>query len=85
VTLPPSSLLHAQQGASLDHVYHRPYTRDQEAAKQRIVESLRAIWPPVYHRNIGKAALAYFSATFPIREEDRQLLVERYILPIIEP
>ena len=56
----------------------------REAARQRIVESLRAVWPGFDHRNIGKEARAYFGQTFPIREDDRQLLVERYILPIIE-
>jgi hypothetical protein len=57
----------------------------QEAASQRIVDSLRAIWPAFDHRNIGPEALAYFGETFPIREDDRQFLVDRYILPIIEP
>lgn len=57
----------------------------QGAASQRIVDSLRAIWPAFDHRNIGQEALAYFRETFPIREDDRQLLVDRYIVPIIEP
>lgn len=56
----------------------------QEAAKERLVESLRAVWPGFYHRNIGKEVRACFGETFPIREDDRQLLVERYILPIVE-
>ena len=56
----------------------------QGAASQRIVDSLRAIWPAFDHRNIGKEAFAYFGETFPIREDDRQLLVDRYILPILE-
>ena len=57
----------------------------QEAASQRIVASLRAIWPAFDHRNIGKEAFAYFRETFPIREDDLQLLVDRYIDPITEP
>jgi hypothetical protein len=56
----------------------------QELARERLMESLRAVWPGFDHRNIGREARAYFGETFPIREDDRQLLVERYILPIIE-
>jgi hypothetical protein len=53
------------------------------AARQGITDSLRAIWPAFYHRNIGPEALDYFGHTFPIAEEDRRLLVERYIDPVI--
>lgn len=57
----------------------------QAEAGRRIVESLRAVWPAFYHRNLGDEARAYFGETFPIEESDRQLLVERYIIPIIDP
>jgi hypothetical protein len=52
------------------------------AARQGITDSLRAVWPAFYHRNIGPEALAYFSETFPIAEDDRRLLTERYIDPV---
>lgn len=57
----------------------------QRAATARIIASLRAIWPAFDHRNIGPEALDYFAQTFPIREDDRQLLVDRYLVPIIGP
>ncbi|MCG6927310.1 MAG: hypothetical protein LJF30_18630 [Acidobacteria bacterium] len=53
------------------------------AARQGITDSLRAVWPAFYHRNIGPEALAYFGETFPISEDDRRALVERYIDPVI--
>jgi hypothetical protein len=54
-----------------------------QTARDRIVASLRAVWPAFDHRNIGAEALAYFGQTFPIHGSDRQLLVDLYILPII--
>jgi hypothetical protein len=53
------------------------------AARQGITDSLRAVWPAFYHRNIGPEALAYFGETFPIAEDDRRVLVERYVDPVI--
>jgi len=57
---------------------------DQAAsAREKLTEALRAIWPGFYHRNLGADARAYFAETFPIAQADRDLLVRRYILPII--
>jgi len=52
--------------------------------RERITASLRAVWPAFHHRNIGPEAFAYFEATFPIREDDRRFLAERYIRPIVD-
>ena len=52
--------------------------------REGITASLRAIWPAFHHRNIGPEALAYFETTFPIREDDRRFLAERYISPIVD-
>ena len=52
--------------------------------RERITASLRAIWPAFNHRNIGPGAFAYFETTFPIRDDDRRFLAERYISPIVD-
>jgi hypothetical protein len=52
--------------------------------RERITASLRAIWPAFNHRNIGPEAFAYFETTFPIRDDDRRFLAERYISPIVD-
>jgi hypothetical protein len=53
------------------------------AARQAITDSLRAVWPAFYHRNIGPEARAYFGETFPIAVADRRHLVTRYIEPVL--
>jgi len=53
-------------------------------ARGKLTEALRRIWPGFYHRNLGADARAYFSETFPIAPSDRDVMVRRYILPIIE-
>ena len=53
------------------------------AAREKLTDALRAIWPGFYHRNLGAEARAYFAETFPIAPADRDVLVRRYMLPVI--
>lgn len=54
-----------------------------EPAMARIEAAMRDIWPYFHHRNIAPEILAYFEGTFPISDEDKDVLVRRYIEPII--
>ena len=59
---------------------------DEPAAKlaqQRLVTSLREVWPGFDYRNIGSEARAYFQRTFPVASADVNLMVRRYINPIV--
>ena len=53
-------------------------------ARDKLTQALREIWPGFYHRNIGADARSYFAETFPISPADREAMVRRYLLPIIE-
>lgn len=53
------------------------------AARGKLTQALRAIWPGFCHRNLGPDARAYFAETFPMPPADRDALVRRYLLPII--
>lgn len=55
------------------------------AARDRVDNALREIWPDFYHRNIDGDVRSYMEATFPVSEADRKVLAERYIGPILEP
>jgi hypothetical protein len=57
--------------------------RQAAAARERITNSLRAIWPGFNHRNIAPDTRAFFAKTFPIAPADREVMVRRYIEPII--
>ena len=80
-------VVHVLEGSAVDRIRAEGGGEEAAAAvaaaRQGITDSLRAVWPGFYHRNIGPEALAYFGETFPIAEEDRRLLVERYIDPVI--
>jgi len=52
-------------------------------AQAKLTEALRTIWPGFYHRNLGPDARAYFAETFPISRADLDVLVRRYVIPII--
>lgn len=54
-----------------------------EAAKDRVDEALRRIWPGFYHRNLAPNVRDYFERTFPITAADRGFLAERYVDPIL--
>ncbi len=59
---------------------------DEPAAKlaqQRLVTSLREVWPGFDYRNISSEARAYFQKTFPVAQADLDLMVRRYIDPIV--
>ena len=55
-----------------------------DTVKQRVTEAIRTIWPGFYHRNIGPEVVAYFKRLFPILPEDRAMLTEKYLVPLIE-
>jgi hypothetical protein len=58
--------------------------RDEiETAKQRITQAIREIWPGFYHRNIASEVVTHFKRVFPISPEDRRVLTQRYLLPLI--
>ena len=56
---------------------------DPAAARAKIDDALRAIWPDFSHRNLAEDVRDYFASTFPIREADRELLAERYLFPLL--
>jgi hypothetical protein len=57
---------------------------ESEAARQRITDALREIWPGFFHRSIAPDVADYFERLFPIAPRDRVFLARRYIYPILE-
>ena len=57
--------------------------KQADDAKQKITGAIREIWPGFFHRNIAPDVLAYFQRDFPISAEDRSLLAQRYLAPIV--
>lgn len=69
----------------LAHLEREGRRDEVETSKQRITEAIRAIWPGFYHRNIAPEVVIYFERVFPISPEDRRVLAQRYLLPLIGP